>query len=183
MRANQKPRDDENRAGETGERRESEFFRPRQGAADGYGQRDRAGDRGGRQFDRQQDEPIGRDIEQAAQRVREGLAEHGVRVDHDRAAAAARAQRCQLIENEGAARQTASTAAAANPSAKRRRCAGSVPATRIGAAMRTAIANVTPPTKLELSKPATTMSISTASSDGLCSLGEAADQQYRRHRA
>ena len=76
------------------------FLRPRQGAAERHGERDHAGDIGGRQFDRQQDEPIGRDIEQAAERVGEGLAKHGVRVDNDRAAAAARAQRRQLIENE-----------------------------------------------------------------------------------
>ena len=67
---------------------QSEFFRLRHGAAQRHSQRERAGDKGGRQFDRQQDQPIGRDIEQAAERVREGLAEHGVRFDNDRAAAA-----------------------------------------------------------------------------------------------
>ena len=79
-------------------------------------------------------------------------------IDDDRVAVAARRDRSELIADETALQSSkASTAAAANPPATVTRRAGLTAANRMGAASKAATANVTPPTKAELSKPATTI--------------------------
>ena len=57
---------------------------------------------------------------------------------------------------KGATRQTTSRAAMASPPTKRSRRLRVASPNRIGAANKPATANATPPTKAELSKPATT---------------------------
>ena len=78
-----------------------------------------------RKFERQQNEPIGRQIELAAQRVRKQIAEHGEMIDDDRVRRR-RATRPQRIDRgETAPRcSKASTAAAAKSAGNRTRRAG-----------------------------------------------------------
>ena len=68
----------------------------------------------------------------------------------------------------GDASAAASTAATANPATNRSRRPGVTAAKMNGAAHSAPIAKVTPPTKVELSKPATIVNASVASNSGLC---------------
>jgi hypothetical protein len=75
-RRDQKPGYDEPGAGEACENRKDEFFRPRQSATQHDSEPDGAADIGGRQFDRQDDQPIGRNVQHAPNRPRQKFAEY-----------------------------------------------------------------------------------------------------------